>query len=67
MTKDEDLNKVMRTWGEVDKSKVADGSELGKMRHHEVMQCLGIIEMERGSRIAGHRGYFLKGAGVLFN
>lgn len=67
VTKDEDLNKVMRTWGQVDKSKVADGSELGKMRHHEIMQCLGIIEMERGARIAGHRGYYLKGAGFLFN
>lgn len=23
--------------------------------------------MERGSRVAGHRGYFLKGVGVLLN
>ena len=31
------------------------------------MQCLDIIELERGSRVAGHRGYFLKGLGVLLN
>lgn len=23
--------------------------------------------MERGSRVAGHRGYYLKGAGVMLN
>jgi seryl-tRNA synthetase len=28
---------------------------------------LDIVEFERGARIAGHRGYFLKGAGVLLN
>ena len=37
VSKDEDLNKIMRTWGEVDESKVVDGSELGKLHHHEIM------------------------------
>lgn len=31
------------------------------------MQCLDIVEFERGQKIAGHRGYFLKGYGVLLN
>jgi seryl-tRNA synthetase len=31
------------------------------------MQCLDIVEFERGQKIAGHRGFFLKGAGVLLN
>jgi seryl-tRNA synthetase len=31
------------------------------------MQILDIVEFERGQKIAGHRGYFLKGAGVLLN
>lgn len=26
-----------------------------------------MIELERGSRVAGHRGYYLKGVGVLLN
>lgn len=31
------------------------------------MQCLDMVEFERGQKIAGHRGYFLKGVGVLLN
>ena len=31
------------------------------------MQILDIVEFERGQKISGHRGYFLKGAGVLLN
>ena len=67
VSKDEALNKVVRTWGEVDKTKVCDGSALGKLRHHEVMQCLGIVEMQQAAKVAGHRGYYLRGAGVLLN
>ena len=40
---------------------------MGKLRHHEIMQCLGILEMDRGVRVAGHRGYYLKGLGVMLN
>ena len=67
ISQDEDNNKVVRTFGEPKKHIVADGSELGKLRHHEIMQCLDILEMDRGTRIAGHRGYFLKGNGVMLN
>ena len=49
------------------KDLVVNGEELGKLHHHEIMHCLNILEMERGSRVAGHRGYFLKGAGVMLN
>jgi len=31
------------------------------------MQCLDMVEFERGQKISGHRGYFLKGVGVLLN
>jgi seryl-tRNA synthetase len=31
------------------------------------MQCLDIVDLDRGSKIAGHRGFFLKGLGVLLN
>jgi len=44
-----------------------DGKTLGKLHHHEIMQCLDMVELERGQKIAGHRGYFLKGVGVLLN
>ena len=66
INKDEAFNKVMRTWGTPSELEVT-GKELGKLHHHEVMQCLNIIEMERGAKIAGHRGYFLKNAGFLLN
>ena len=66
ISKDEANNVVVRTHGEKS-TIIADGSELGKLRHHEIMQCLGILEMERGSRVAGHRGYYLKGLGVMLN
>lgn len=66
VSKTEDDNKVIRTWGVPSDLKVT-GEELGKLHHHEVMQCLDIVEMDRGSRVAGHRGYYLKGWGVLLN
>ena len=31
------------------------------------MRCLDMFEPDRGSKVAGHWGYFLKGVGVLFN
>ena len=56
----------MATWGKPSELKV-DGKTLGKLHHHEIMECLDICEFERGQKVAGHRGYFLKGAGVLLN
>jgi len=66
ISNDEKDNKVVRTWGSPIDLKIT-GEELGKLHHHEVMQCLDFVEMERGSRVAGHRGYYLKGLGVLLN
>jgi len=66
ISKDEKENQVVRTWGNIPDLKV-DGNTLGKLHHHEIMQCLNICEFDRGNRIAGHRGYYLRGAGVLLN
>lgn len=46
---------------------MVDGKTLGHLHHHEIMQVLDVVELDRGQNIAGHRGYFLKGAGVLLN
>ncbi|CBK19962.2 uncharacterized protein [Blastocystis hominis] len=35
--------------------------------HHELLWMLDGYEPERGTRVAGHRGYFLKGSAVLLN
>jgi seryl-tRNA synthetase len=63
---DEANNRVERTWGDIPELEV-NGEELGHLHHHEIMACLDIVEFERGARVAGHRGYYLKGAGVLLN
>ena len=63
----EDDNKVERTFGTVDNDFKVTGESLGFLHHHEIMQCLDMVEFERGQKIAGHRGYFLKGVGVLLN
>jgi len=64
--KDEDNNVVVKEWGTVPDIEV-DGKTLGKLHHHEVMDLLGIVELERGAKVAGHRAYYLKGMGVLLN
>ena len=35
--------------------------------HIELMQNLGMADFERGTKVAGFRGYFLKGDGALLN
>lgn len=64
--KDEKKNVQVSSWGEIPSLEV-DGKSLGHLHHHEIMQCLDIVEFERGQKLSGHRGYFLRGAGVLLN
>jgi seryl-tRNA synthetase len=66
ISKDEADNAIVRTWGTPSTLEV-DGITLGQLHHHEIMQCLDMVELARGANIAGHRGYFLKGVGVLLN
>jgi seryl-tRNA synthetase len=37
------------------------------LRHDELMEKLGIVDMKLGTKIAGHRGYILRGQGVKLN
>lgn len=60
ISNNEDLNKVERTFGAC----VSEGKTL---HHHEILYMIDGYEPERGSNIAGHRAYFLKGVGVLLN
>lgn len=61
----EDENKVERTWGEIPKIKIT--GKRGGLHHHEVLKQIGGYDPERGQKVAGHRGYFLRGPGVLLN
>ena len=61
----EDNNKVEKTWGEIPDLKI--DSTLGKCHHHELLAMIGGYEAKKGSHVAGHRGYFLTGYGMLLN
>ena len=62
----EDNNVVVKTWGTFDKNRVIDDTP-GNAHHYKVLQWLGGYDSDRGVKIAGHRGYFLTGPGVLLN
>src|SRR3990167_2189906 len=53
-------NVEVRVWGE--KPDIANPKS-----HIELMQNLGMADFERGTKVAGFRGYFLKGDGALLN
>ncbi len=57
--KDEADNQVIRTWGQKPKF------DFQPKDHIELGTKLGILDLERGSKVAGFRGYFLKGKGAI--
>lgn len=57
--KDSTGNEVIRTWGKVPKF------DFAVKTHVELGQSLDIIDLERGSKVAGFRGYFLKNEAVM--
>lgn len=65
VSNNEDNNSVIRTWG--NKSSIKVNSTLGACHHHEILSMIDGYDAKRGSKIAGHRGYFLKGYGQLLN
>ncbi|KAK0194605.1 hypothetical protein F5146DRAFT_444137 [Armillaria mellea] len=62
----EDDNVTLRTWHRVD-----EGNEppvrTNIMPHHEVLLRLDAMDLDRGAKIAGHRGYFLTNDGIDLN
>jgi len=59
----EDNNEVVHKWG---MELVKTQAEL-KYHHHELLHMIGGYEPERGRKVAGHKGYFLTGNGMLLN
>lgn len=57
--KDENDNKVVKTWGDIPKTTFSPKS------HVEIAEDLDLIDFDRGSKVAGFRGYFLKGDAVM--
>uniref|UniRef100_A0A7S2ZGZ4 serine--tRNA ligase n=3 Tax=Rhodosorus marinus TaxID=101924 RepID=A0A7S2ZGZ4_9RHOD len=60
-SKNEDDNLVVRTWGE---PALPNGP---KKNHVDLLHMIDGVEYERGTSVAGNRGYFLKGFGVQLN
>ncbi|BBN20049.1 seryl-tRNA synthetase [Marchantia polymorpha subsp. ruderalis] len=58
----EDNNQVVREWGLETKRE-----EAGLKNHVDLVELLGIADLNKGADTAGGRGYYLKGAGVLLN
>lgn len=62
----EDDNVTLRTWHRAD-----EGDEppvrTDIMPHHEVLLRLDAMDLDRGAKIAGHRGYFLTNDGIDLN
>lgn len=54
-------NKEIRTWGTIPQFSFEPHS------HYELMQKLNMVDLERGVKVAGFRGYFLKNDGALLS
>lgn len=65
ISNDEKDNRVEKTWGEPNRITI-DGKP-GSAHHHEILKWIDGYDPVRGSKIAGHRGYLLKGYGFLLN
>ena len=65
---DEENNVVVREIGSCRVPKVLDGGEKEKLYSHvDLVQLLDIAVLEKGTEVAGSRGYYLKNEGVLLN
>lgn len=62
---DEENNELIRKWSP--EGMVVDESKKAALSHHEVLTRLDGFDQERGTKISGHRGYFLRQIGVFLN
>lgn len=60
-------NKVVSLWGKPRSFAGTAYQTNGFRPHFELLEKLGAVEFEAGQEVAGHRGYFLIGPGVLLN
>eukprot|EP00026_Physarum_polycephalum_P008446 Phypoly_transcript_08532.p1 GENE.Phypoly_transcript_08532~~Phypoly_transcript_08532.p1 ORF type:complete len:490 (+),score=110.25 Phypoly_transcript_08532:210-1472(+) len=62
VSKDEDENEIVKVWPQEEQKKREDFKH-----HYEILEKLDGYDTERGVKVAGNRGYFLKGVGLLLN
>ncbi|KIM24287.1 hypothetical protein M408DRAFT_331818 [Serendipita vermifera MAFF 305830] len=63
----EDNNAIVRSWAPQDHPGPTPNSIPDCLPHHEILLRLGAMDLERGAKISGHRGYYLTGPGVRLN
>ncbi|KZT54485.1 serine-tRNA ligase [Calocera cornea HHB12733] len=64
---DEDNNGIVRTWHPDGPNAQVQKKDKEILPHHEVMHCIDAVDLERGTKIMGHRGYFLINDGLDLN
>lgn len=71
VSNDEENNELVRTWkpeGLEDVGPVASATgSPANLSHHEILLRLDGYDPDRGVKISGHRGYFLRNYGVFLN
>ncbi|CAI4057896.1 hypothetical protein SKDZ_04G2520 [Saccharomyces kudriavzevii ZP591] len=71
VSNDEENNELVRTWKPEELEAVGSiASVTGKtasLSHHEILLRLDGYDPDRGVKISGHRGYFLRNYGVFLN
>jgi len=60
VSQDEEENAVVNTWG-------TQRQEEGLLSHVDLLQMCDMVDTERGTAVAGGRGFYLKGDGVRLN
>lgn len=65
VSQDEENNELMRKWAPEGSN--FDESARATLSHHEVLTRLDGFDQERGTKISGHRGYYLRNYGVFLN
>lgn len=65
VSNDEANNAIYKTWGKPNALKMTNTP--GACYHHQILAMIDGYDPKRGQKVAGHRGYFLKGAGALLN
>lgn len=65
VSNDEANNDVIRTWFPEGHAGAVKGE--GLLAHHQVLARLDGYDQDRGAKVAGHRGYFLRNWGLRLN
>jgi len=59
-------NQKIRTWGEIPEFG-SPPRDFEPKSHIELMEKLNLVDLERGAKVAGFRGYFLKGDAAILS